>query len=175
VVERLRSFLDVGGGSGGASIGACQACPGLRATVAELPSIVSITEACVAEAGLGARIGVQAVDVTEARPEGIYDAALLRNLIQVLSADDARRVLRNTAAALRPEGEIYLIGHVLDDDRVAPPEVAAFNLVFINIYDDGQAYTESEYRGWLEDAGFVGFERQPLPRGRSLIAARKKT
>jgi hypothetical protein len=26
--------------------------------------------------------------------------------------------------------------------------------VYINVYDNGRAYTEQEHKGWLEDAGF---------------------
>jgi len=41
----------------------------------------------------------------------------------------------------------------------------------------GQAYTEQEYRDWLTEAGFVDFERVPLPSNpkNSIITARKPT
>jgi hypothetical protein len=44
----------------------------------------------------------------------------------------------------------------------------------VNIYDDGQAYTEGEHRTWLREAGDEGVERVPLPEGASIIAARKR-
>ena len=47
------------------------------------------------------------------------------------------------------------------------------NLVYLNIYDEGQAYTESEHRQWLKDAGFDDFERKTLRDGFSVVRARK--
>ena len=58
-----RHLLDVGGGSGGLAIAACEMCPDLRATVIELPSITPITEIIVGESGLSDRIAVVAHDV----------------------------------------------------------------------------------------------------------------
>jgi len=29
-----------------------------------------------------------------------------------------------------------------------------FNLVYINVYDEGQAYTEQEHKDWLEESWF---------------------
>ena len=60
---------------------------------------------------------------------------------------------------------------ILDDSRVSPAEVVSFNLVFVNIYDQGQAYTESEHRQWLADAGFGTFERIAVGGGTSVIKA----
>ena len=66
-------------------------------------------------------------------------------------------------------GEIYIVGYVLNDDRRSPPETAAYNLVFLNIYDEGEAYTESEYKIWLEAAGFKNFQRIVQTRGYSYL------
>jgi hypothetical protein len=48
-----------------------------------------------------------------------------------------------------------------------------FNLVYINVYDEGQAYTEQEQKDWLEEAGFDSFKRTILEDGSSIITARK--
>jgi len=62
---------------------------------------------------------------------------------------------------------------VLDDSRLGPPEVLRVNLVFLNIYADGQAYTEQDYRTWLSDAGFERIERIVQAGGSSLFRASK--
>ncbi len=170
---RHKHLLDVGGGSGGLAIGACETCPELRATVVELPSVVPITREFVAEAGMKDRVRVATADVVEQPPEGTFDVAIMRFLIQVLSTDQARRVLGNVGHAIEAGGTIHIVGHVLDDDRLSPPAATCMNLVFLNLYDDGQAYTESEHRGWLREAGFGDFRRSSLPDGSGLITASK--
>lgn len=39
------------------------------------------------------------------------------------------------------------------------------NLTFLNFYRDGEAYTEQQYRGWMQAAGFTGIERGSMPDG----------
>ena len=75
---------------------------------------------------------------------------------------------------MNPEGEIYIRGYgIIDNSRTSPQNLVGFNLVFINVYDEGKAYTEQEHKEWLEEAGFGGFNRTILPDGGSIIAARK--
>jgi len=171
----FRHLLDVGGGSGGLAIAACQACPTLRATVVDLPKIAAITRGFVAEAGLGDRVEVIAGDVLQHSPAGSYDVAVFRNLIQVLSRDQARQVLGNVGAKIEAGGTIYIVGHVLDDSRLAPPNAVGINLVFLSIYDGGQSYTDGEHRAWLAEAGFGQVEVRygAGPVGSTIIVARK--
>ncbi len=171
--SRHRHLLDVGGGSGGLAIAITAACPRLRATIVELPSVAPVTQRFIKQEAMNDRVDVIMGDVAHGRVTGVYDAAVLRAFIQVLSPDDARRALGNLITVLEPGSPVYILGQVLDDSRLSPPETVAFNLVFINVYDKGQAYTEHEYRAWLTEAGFIDIERIILTGGQSLITGRK--
>ena len=172
---RFRHLLDVGGGSGGVAIGACCACPALMATVADLPRIIPVTQQFLEEARVVDRVSTLAADVVAEPPCGIYDVAVMRNLIQVLSLEHAGTLLRNVAQSLMPGSPLFIVGNMLDDSRLSPPVLVGQNLVFINIYDDGLIYTEAEYRALLVDAGFVDITVQQagMPGGQALIWARK--
>jgi SAM-dependent methyltransferase len=151
----FRHLLDAGGGTGGVAVGICEVNPGLRATVSDLPTVAGVSVRLVAESGLSNRIDVVGADLVASRPPGSYDVAVLRALLQVLTPSQAQCVLRNVFDALEPGGQIYVAGCILDDTRIGPPAAIAFSLVFINVYDSGGAYTESQYRAWLGAAGFV--------------------
>ena len=97
--------------------------------------------------------------------ECVYDVAVLRAFLQVLSPEDALQALRHIGAALHPGGRLYIVGRILDDARLSPVDTVGFNLVFLNIFDDGRAYTEGEHRTWLTALGFAEIERVPLPEG----------
>jgi SAM-dependent methyltransferase len=169
-----RSLLDVGGGSGGLAMAVTEAFPNIQATVVELPTVTPTTQHFIDEAGAGNRVKVIAADVIRDSIPGSYDAAVMTAFIQVLSPDDARRALINVSKAMNPGGEIYIRGSgIIDDSRTSPSELVAFNLVFLNVYDEGQAYTEQEHKDWLAEAGFGGFKRTILPDGGSIITARK--
>ena len=171
----LRNLLDVGGGSGGVCIAACQNCRDLRGTIIELPKVAPIAHAMVREAKLANRVEVLAADIVERAPDGQFDVAVLRNLIQVLGPDAARRVLRNVGQVIERGGYLFIVGHVLQDSRLAPSEAVYLNLAFLSVYDDGQAHTEREHRTWLAEAGFADIDVRYSagPGGASIVSARK--
>ena len=169
-----RRLIDVAGGTGGVAIAIAQACPHLRATVVDLPTVTPITQRLVEEAGVADRVEVVATDVVNGTLEGSFDVAIVSKFIPVISRDDAQRALKNVAQAMEPGGTIYLddIG-TLDDSRLFPPGPLLQNLWFINVFDQGQARTEQERRAWLADAGFENIVRKTFPNGDSTIVARK--
>ncbi len=179
IVERydLSSYgtlLDVGGGTGALAITVTESCPNIQATVVDLPNVTPLTQRFVDKVGAAERVQVVTADVVDGPLTGFFDAAVLNNFVQVLSADQARRALRNVSEVMNPGGAIFISGvGILDDSRVSPPQAIGFNLNTINVFDEGQAHTEQEHKNWLTEAGFEGFERVTLPNGTSIISARK--
>lgn len=174
VLADRRRLLDAGGGAGGLALALCRLCPDLRATVAELPAVAAIARECVTEAGLGGRVEVVDTDLIAATPPGRYDLATLRSVLQVLAPEEAKAVMCNVAAALDTGGELFVIGRMLDDNRLSPPDAVAVNVMFLNVYDHGQAWTEREYRTWFAAAGLTDVSRQPLAGGYSVMRGVKR-
>ncbi|MGD9081716.1 MAG: methyltransferase [Desulfobacterales bacterium] len=169
-----RTLLDVGGGSGGLAIAVTDAIPNIQTTVVELSTVTPVTQHFIDEAGAGDRIKVIAADVVHDELPGLYDAAVMTAFLQVLSPNDARRALKNVSRVMNPGGKIYIRGGgIIDNSRTSPPELVSFNIVFVNVYDEGQAYTEQEHKEWLQEADFEGFRRMILPDGGSIITALK--
>jgi hypothetical protein len=74
--------------------------------------------------------------------------------------------------ALAPGGTLYVLGQILDDDRLRPEAAVLLNLVFLTFYEHGRSYTETEQREWLAAAGFVSVERSLTANGVSRLCAR---
>ena len=172
----IKTLVDVGSGGGGLAITITKACPNIKATAIDLPQVTPIAQKIVQEEGATERVKVIAADVVNGPLPGSYDVAVLRALLQVLSAQDAGLAVKHIGTALKPGGKIYIIGQILDDSRISPPEAVGFNLAFINTYDAGESYTEKEHREWLSEAGFVEIERAGfrLGDGSGLMTARKQ-
>ena len=170
-----RTLLDVGGGSGGLAIAITEAYPDIEATVIDLSMVTPITKRIVEEAGASDRVRVLTADLLTDSLPGSFDAAVLSSVIQVVSRDTARRLLNNVGKVIGPGGVVYIRGDVLDDSGVAPMESVIRNLIYLNVYNEGQAYTEQEHREWLKESGFEDVERKILQDGFSLIRARKTT
>ncbi len=167
------TVLDVGGGSGALAIALVQANPHLKATVIDLPLVTPITRQFVEEADATDRVEILTADAVRDTLSGSYDVVVARHVLQVLSVDDSRALLRNLATVLKPGGVIHLLGWILDNTRLTPPNTVGYNLVLLNDYEDGQTYTEQEYQEWLAEAGFGAFKRVVFPDGVSILTARK--
>jgi SAM-dependent methyltransferase len=169
-----RTLLDLGGGSGGLAIAVAEICPHIQATVVDLPTVTPITHRFVTSAGVADRIKIVAANPVEQVIDGRFDVAVLKAFIQVLSPEAAHCALKNISAAIAPGGSIYILGSgILDNSRTSPPELATFNIIFLNLYDAGQAYTEGEYFDLLVEAGFAGCKRDTLSDGSAVVMARK--
>jgi ubiquinone/menaquinone biosynthesis C-methylase UbiE len=169
-----RTLLDVGGGSGGLAIAVTESCPHIQATVVDLPNVIPVTQHYINEARAGDKVKVVTADVLRDPLPGSYDVAVMTAFIQCLPPDDACYAIKNVGKAINPGGDIYIRGYgIIDDSRISPQKLVGFNLVYINVYDDGQAYTEQEHKDWLEKSGFGGFKRTILEDGSSIINARK--
>lgn len=171
--SNVGTLLDVAGGSGGMGITLAEHQPQLEVTIVDLPAIVPTTKQFVARSKAKERIQVEAVDVVAGGINGRYDAAIAQSFIQVLGPADAAQALKNVGQAINPGGRIFVIGSMLDDSRIAPPQPVAFNLVFLNIYEAGEAYTEQQYRDWLTNAGFGNITRTVLADGNSMMVGQK--
>ena len=143
-----RHLLDAGGGSGGIAVGMCQALPELRATVADLPSVTPITSEFIEEAGLADRIGTHFVQRCGGRRPSRSHRTLRRGGPQGLRAGSLHGGCgaRARERRARPRSGRAHLHHGTDARRLSAraAESVAFNFVFINIYDDGRAYTETE-------------------------------
>ncbi|TDR72023.1 methyltransferase [Paludibacterium purpuratum] len=171
--SRHRHLLDVGGGSGGLATALCAAHPSLRATVLEMPIVAPIAQRLIAEENMTEHVRALVGDAVQGSFDGRYDVAVLRSFFQVLSPAQAQQALKHVFQVLEPGSPVFILGKILDDSRLAPEEAVTFNLVFVNIYDEGRAHTEREYREWLTQAGFEEITRVVLAGGESLVTARK--
>ena len=174
--SKFTRLLDAGGGTGGVAISICKKYQTLKATVADLPKVTKLTEQFIAEADMAAQIGVEPIDLCASTPAEKYDAAILRALIQTLSKEEALLLLKHVGQAMSEGGQIFIVGNVLNNDRLGPPASTALSLVFLNVYDQGQAYTENEYHTMLTAAGFVDItiNHDLLSGGMGVVCARKQ-
>lgn len=173
-----RQLLDVAGGSGALAACLCRALPQLQAQIVELPQIAPAARRLLDEqrqtgAGEIDRVSVIAADAVAGPLPGDQDVVVMRFFLQVLSPTAIAGALRQAWQALRSGGRLAILGYVLDDDGKGPSMALGADLLFLNYYQEGAAYTETEYRGWLADAGFIAIERRPMRGGLSAVIAGK--
>jgi SAM-dependent methyltransferase len=160
---------DVGAGGAGLAISIQRACPDTAVTAIDLPGVAPVAKRFVEEAGLAGRVRIIGADAVEGPLSGEYDAVVLRAFLQVLDPERAARALRTVSGVLRPGGHCYVVGHLLDDSRLAPPDDVWWALSAIGFYDGPVPHTEGQLRDWMVEAGLEPAERVVLPNGDQVL------
>jgi ubiquinone/menaquinone biosynthesis C-methylase UbiE len=103
-----------------------------------------------------------------------YDLILLTNFLHHFDAKTNENFLRKIYKALKPGGKCLTVEFVPNEDRVTPPESAAFSLTMLATTPSGDAYTFPELERMFAAAGFSRSEVQPLPQSfQHLITSHK--
>lgn len=168
--SKYTHVADVGGASGGLAAALVRKYPHLQAAVTDLSSVTPVAEVLLKEQGMN-DIKVIDWDVLEGPCSETFDVAVLRALVQVLSAEDAGKALVNIGRSLKPGGAVFILGHIMDDSKINPPEEVIWYLLNLNWDDHAGFYTESDYRNILTNAGFQNIRRDTLPNGDGVIHA----
>jgi ubiquinone/menaquinone biosynthesis C-methylase UbiE len=166
-------MLDLGGGTAAMSIGLCQVHPNLRSIVFDLPEICEVAREYIEEAGMSGRIEVKAGNFKEDKLPGGFDVVLLANLLSVASEETNRLLLRKIYELLPPGGACIISGWMLDDSRTSPLVPVLFCLEDINRGAPDVERTESTYRKWMEEAGFIEIRRSLYCPPTSLMTGKK--
>lgn len=151
--------LDVGGGSGAYAMAFVRAKPGIRATVFDLPNVVSLTREYLEREGVADKVSTAAGDYNRNDLGHGYDLVYLCAIIHSNSPEENSRLIAKCARALNPGGQVAVQDFIMDEDRTSPPHAALFALNMLVGTAAGDTYTESEVRTWMEEAGLTNIVR----------------
>lgn len=169
---RVTRMLDVGGGSGVYAMACVRARPGLEAVVFDLPEILPLTRRYVEEAGLADRVTLVGGDLTTDDLGRDFDLVLISSIVHSFPPGENRTLVAKAARALRPGGQVVVRDFLMEEDRTGPLSSALFALNMLVATDAGDTYTESEIRGWMEEAGLGEVGRTDTASGASLVTGR---
>jgi ubiquinone/menaquinone biosynthesis C-methylase UbiE len=137
--------------------------PDARIVALDWPAVLPAAFENARKAGVADRLTLLAGDALAVDFGSGYDVVLIANFLQILGPGEIATVLRKTHAALKPGGRAVMLGFVPNQDRVTPPELAAFSLMMLGGTRAGDAYPFSECRRMFAEAGFVSSELHEIP------------
>jgi hypothetical protein len=92
-----------------------------------------------------------------------YDVVLLTNFLHHFDVATCEILLRKVHASLADGGRAVTLEFVPNDDRISPPQAAAFSMMMLGSTPSGDAYTFSELEQMFGNAGFKNSEMRELP------------
>ena len=155
----FKHLVDLGGATGHLCIAACQAWPGLHATVLDLPAVEKFARLYIDGSEVADRIQFQAADFF-ADPLPSADLYSLGRILHDWTFEKITRLLDKIVASLPSGGGLLIAETILSDDKSGPVYSAMQDLNML-VCTEGRERTQSEYAQLLSHAGFatVNFER----------------
>ena len=92
-----------------------------------------------------------------------YDIVLLTNFLHHFDPPTCETLLRKIHSALKDGGRAVTLEFVPNEDRVTPPQAAAFSMMMLGATPAGDAYTFPELEAMFRNAGFARSELHELP------------
>ena len=172
-VSGVSRVLDVGGGSGAYAMAFVRAREGISAVVLDLPNVIPLTCEYISREGLSDRVETAVGDYEKDELGTGFDVVFLSAIIHSNSPRLNRELIRKGVNALAPSGRLVVQDFIVDEDRTAPPFGALFALNMLVGTETGDTYTESEVRGWMEEAGLNRIMRKDTDFGTSLMIGRR--
>ena len=167
------SILDVGGGSGIFSVLWLGMNPQARSTQIDWSSVNQIARSAAAEHGVGDRFGTVDGDFhTVDFGTNEHDVAIYSHMAHQETPTDNIAVFRKFRKALKPGGTLVINDFVMNDDRTGPSYPLIFNSMMLLQTKHGATWRESDYRGWLQEAGFTDVTFEPTPSPAVLVLAK---
>ncbi len=159
VVDKLHPLkfsrlLDIGGASGTWTIALLRSVPEAKATLFDLPPVIEMAEARIAEAGLGDRVSLVPGDFyTDDLPDGA-DLAWLGAICHQNSREQNRALFTKIHKSLNDDGVVVIRDVVMDPSHTSPKGGAMFAVNMLVSTEGGGTYTFDEYSHDLNEAGF---------------------
>ncbi len=158
-IHKGMRVLDLACGSAVWSLAIAEADREARVVAQDFPGVLEETRAYVAREGCAGRFDYLPGDLNEVSfGREKFDLTLLGNIVHSLGEGPARSLFARLHPALRPQGRLAIIDFIPDEDRTGPPAPVLFALNMLLQTEEGDSFTLSQYRAWLEDAGFEGIE-----------------
>lgn len=159
----VRRVLDIAAGHGMYGIALARRFPGAEITALDWPHVVEVAKENAREAGISGRYRAIPGSAFDIEFGSGYDLVLLTNFLHHFNPPTCERVLRKVHAALNDSGRAVTVEFVPNEDRVSPPEPAAFSLTMLANTPAGDAYTFLELEKMFRNAGFRSSDQHALP------------
>lgn len=161
--DRKLKILDIAAGHGLFGIAFATQNPQAEITAVDWKAVLEVAKENAAKAGVSDRYQTIEGSAFDVEFGTGYDLVLLTNFLHHFDPPTCEKLLRKVRAALADGGRAMTLEFVPNEDRVSPPDAAAFSVMMLTSTPSGDAYTFSELERMFANAGFSRSTLHPLP------------
>lgn len=160
--KKLR-VLDIAAGHGLYGLAFAKRNPQVEVTAVDWPNVLEVAIENAKAADVLSQYHVKPGSAFDVDYGTGYDVILLTNFLHHFDVETCEKLLRKVHASLAEDGRAVTLEFVPNEDRVTPPQAAAFSMMMLGMTPAGDAYTFAELDQMLRHAGFAGNELHELP------------
>ena len=160
--KKLR-VLDIAAGHGMFGIAFAKHNPQTEITAVDWPAVLEVAKENAANAGVNNRYHTNPGSAFDVDYGTDFDVVLLTNFLHHFDKATCETLLRKVHSALTPGGRAVALEFVPNDDRITPPQAAAFAMQMLGGTPSGDAYTFAQLQEMAATAGFARSEMHELP------------
>ncbi len=155
--------LDIAAGHGMYGIALARHNPNAEIVALDWKNVLAVAKDNAGKAGISSRYRTIDGSAFDADLGEGYDIVLLTGFLHNFSENMNEALLRKVHRALQPGGRVVALEFIPDEDRLTPRIPAEFSLMMLANTPEGDAYTFSELKQMLSNAGFRSAELHEIP------------
>ncbi|HXI23892.1 MAG TPA: class I SAM-dependent methyltransferase [Pyrinomonadaceae bacterium] len=155
--------LDIAAGHGLYGIAFAKQNPQVEVTAVDWPVVLEVAKENAAKASVNNRYHTNPGSAFDVDYGTDFDVVLLTNFLHHFDKPTCEWLLRKVHSALGEGGRAVALEFVPNDDRITPPQAAAFAMQMLGGTPGGDAYTFAELQEMAANAGFARSEMHELP------------
>ena len=156
-------ILDIAAGHGLFGLAFAKQNPQAEITAVDWLNVLAVAKENAQSAGVSDRYHTRPGSAFDVDYGDGYDIVLLTNFLHHFDVPTCEHLLRKVKASLAEGGRAVTLEFVPNDDRVTPPQAAAFSMMMLGGTPGGDAYTFAELDQMFRNAGFARSEWHELP------------
>jgi 2-polyprenyl-3-methyl-5-hydroxy-6-metoxy-1,4-benzoquinol methylase len=161
--DQKLKILDIAAGHGLFGIAFATNNPQSKIVALDWPKVLEVARENARKAGVADRYSTIEGSAFDVEFGGGYDLVLLTNFLHHFDPPTCETLLRKVHASLGEGGRAVTLEFVPNEDRISPPDAAAFSVMMLGSTPSGDAYTFSELERMFANAGFARSEIHELP------------
>lgn len=161
--DRKLKILDIAAGHGLFGIAFAKNNPQAEVVALDWPAVLEVAKENARNAGVADRYSTIEGSAFDVDYGSGYDLVLLTNFLHHFDLATCEKLLRKVHSALADGGRAVTLEFVPNEDRISPPDAAAFSVMMLGSTPAGDAYTFSELERMFANTGFARSELHPLP------------
>ena len=161
--DRKLKVLDIAAGHGLFGIAFATNNKQAEIVAVDWPRVLDVAKENAAKSGVADRYSTIEGSAFDLDFGSGYDLVLLTNFLHHFDPPTCETLLRKVHASLAEGGRAVTLEFVPNEDRISPPDAAAFSVMMLGSTPSGDAYTFSELQSMFANAGFAESEIRELP------------